>query len=327
MPQVIALLLALLLAVPAHAEFTIPSVADAFDAAQAKVYPGDLAIVVAGVAGTGVVSGCAVTAQGSPDLTLAVAAGTVRVGQTVVDVTAGNVTITTAHATLARFDLVVVDNAGAKSVTAGTAAAVPVLPAIPASSVALAAVYVPANDTAIASNQITDKRMLVNNTVSTRRLNSQHALASTTATEVTGLQHSLTAGTYHLYAPLIVRSSATGTGLKFGVNYTGTVTRMACTLRYPSTGTTGSTGVADDVAAVLTGSLWEAMAATTESTTAPNLGPYTGVAAANTNILNVIECQLVVSDSGDLEIWHGSEGAVSTSVEVGSASRVTKLAD
>ena len=152
-------------------------------------------------------------------------------------------------------------------------------------------------------------------------------IASTTATELTELQHTLTAGTYYLHAPLIVQSSATGTGLKFGVNYTGTVTRMACTLRYPSTGTTASTGVADDVAAVLTGSLWEAMAATTETTSAPNLGPYTGVAVANTNILNVIECLIVVSDSGDLEIWHGSEGAVSTSVEVGSASRVTKLAD
>lgn len=327
MPQIIALLLSLFLAVPAYADFTIPNVADAFNPAQAQVDKVDLEIIVAGVKGTGVVTGGEVTAQGSPDMTVAVAAGTVRVGQTVVDVTAGNATITTAHATNPRFDLVVVNNSGTKSVTAGTAAASPVFPAIPANSVVLAAVYVPANDTAIASNQIVDKRVLVNNTVWTRRLGTQHALASTTATEVTELQHTLSAGTYHLYAPLIVQSSATGTGLKFGVNYTGTVTRMACTLRFPTTGTTAATGVADDVAAVLTGSLWEAMAATTESTSAPNLGPYTGVAAANTNILNVIECQLVVSDSGDLEIWHGSEGAVSTSVEVGSASRVTKLAD
>lgn len=327
MSQVIALLLSLLLASPAAAEFTIPNVADAFAPAQAQVDKVDLDVIVAGIKGTGVVSGCAVTAQGSPDMTVAVAAGTVRVGQTVIDVTAGNATITTAHATNPRFDLVVVNNSGTKSVTAGTAAASPVYPAIPANSVVLAVVYVPANDTTIASTQIVDKRVLVNNTVVTRRLGTQHSLASTTATEVTDLSHSLTAGTYHLYAPLIVQSTSTTVGLKFGVNYTGTVTRMACTLRYPSTGTTAATGIGEDAIATLTGSLWEAMAATTETTSAPNLGPYTGVAAANTNILNVIECQLVVSDSGDLEIWHGSEAATATSVEVGSASRVTKLAD
>lgn len=161
MPQLIALLLTLLLATAAHADFTIPNVADAFNAAQAQVDKVDLDIVVAGVAGTGVLSGCAVTAQGSPDMTLAVASGTVKVGATVVGVTAGNVTITTAHATNPRFDLVVVNDSGTKSVTAGTAAAAPVFPAIPASSVVLAAVYVPANDTTMASNQIVDKRMLL----------------------------------------------------------------------------------------------------------------------------------------------------------------------
>lgn len=155
------LLLSLLWATSVHADFTIPNVADAANAAQAQVDKVDLDIVVAGVAGTGVVNGCAVTAQGSPDMTLAVASGTAKVGAAVVEVAAGNVTITTAHATNPRFDLVVVDNAGTKSVTAGTAAASPSFPAIPANSVVLAAVYVPATDTAIQSNQIVDKRMIL----------------------------------------------------------------------------------------------------------------------------------------------------------------------
>ena len=59
------------------------------------------------------------------------------------------------------FDLVVVDNTGAKSVTAGTASATPVFPAIPANSAVCAAVYVPATDTAIQSNQIVDKRVII----------------------------------------------------------------------------------------------------------------------------------------------------------------------
>ena len=163
MSQIILLLLALLWAAPAQAQFTIPNVADAFSAAQAQLDKVDLDILAAAQAGTGIVSGCAVTAQGSPDMTLAVSAGSVKVTGAEVAVSSGNVTITTAHATNPRFDLVVVNNAGTKSVTAGTASAAPVFPAIPATSVVLAAVYVPANDTAIQSNQIVDKRMLLTN--------------------------------------------------------------------------------------------------------------------------------------------------------------------
>lgn len=141
--------------------FSIPNLADAFHADQAEVDKIDLDILVAGYAGTGVFSGCAVTAQGTPDMTVAVASGTVLVAGLSATVASGNVTITTADATNPRFDLVVVSNAGTKSVTAGTAAADPVFPAIPANSAVLAAVYVPASDTAIQSNQIVDKRLIL----------------------------------------------------------------------------------------------------------------------------------------------------------------------
>lgn len=139
--------------------FTIPNSADAAFPAQAAPDKVDIDILQAGIRGDGVVTGCAVTAQGSPDMTLAVAAGTVRIAAVDAAVTAGNVTITTANATNPRIDLVVVNSSGTKSVTAGTAAASPVCPAIPATSVVLAMVYVPANDTAINTNQITDKRV------------------------------------------------------------------------------------------------------------------------------------------------------------------------
>ena len=164
--QLLSLVLALFLsAAPARADFTIPNVADAADAKQAQLDKVDLDILVAGISGTGVLSGAACSAQGSPDMTVAVAIGAVKVGTTVVGVTSGNVTITTAHATNPRFDLVTVNNSGTKSVTAGTAASAPVFPAIPASSVVLCAVYVPANDTTIASNQIIDKRVLPQETL------------------------------------------------------------------------------------------------------------------------------------------------------------------
>jgi hypothetical protein len=141
--------------------FTIPHEADAFDAEQAEVDRGDLQIITDAPGLTGVVSGCAVSAQGSPDMTVAVASGVARVAGRSVTVAAGNVTITTADGTRPRLDLVVVNNAGTKSVTAGTAAAQPVFPSIPSDSVVLAAVLVPASDTTIASNQITDKRVFL----------------------------------------------------------------------------------------------------------------------------------------------------------------------
>jgi hypothetical protein len=141
--------------------FTIPNTADASDPSQAQIDKVDFDILIAGDLLTGVISGCAVTAQGAPDMTVAVAAGSIAISGVPVVVTGGNVTITAANATNPRFDLVVVDNTGVKSATAGVAAAVPIFPAIPANSVVLAAVFIPANDTAINANQIVDKRVLV----------------------------------------------------------------------------------------------------------------------------------------------------------------------
>lgn len=141
--------------------FTIPNEADAGNAKQSEIDSVDIAILVDALGGNGVISGCAVTAQGSPDMTVAVAAGDVRASNTRVSVTSGNVTITTADGSNPRFDLVVVDSSGTKSVTAGTPAASPVFPAIPADSIVLAAVHVPASDTAIESGQIIDKRATI----------------------------------------------------------------------------------------------------------------------------------------------------------------------
>lgn len=327
MPQIIALLLTLLLASPAQAQFTIPNVADAFHTSQAQIDKVDLDIIVAGINGTGVVSGCAVTAQGSPNMTVAVEAGTVRVGQNVVDVTAGNATITTANGTNPRFDLIVVNNSGTKSVTAGTAAAAPSFPAIPANSVVLAAVYVPASDTTIASNQIVDKRVLINNTVATRRLNTQHTVSSSTGTEVTGLQHSLTAGTYTFTYYLITQTANTTVGKAFGINYTGTAVSLTAWLRYADTGTAASTGIADADTAGIAEEIHGIFATRTESTTAPDLGPLTNHAASATNTMMVLEGVIVVSDAGDLELWTNSDAATQTSVEVGSSVIVMKTAD
>jgi hypothetical protein len=141
----------------------IPNEADAAFATQAAPDSQDFEALRAGSDATGVVTGCAVSAQGSPDMTVAVAAGIVSVAGSRVNVAAGNVTLT-ADGTNPRNSIVVVSSAGVKSVVDGTPTASPAdppFPAIPANSVLLAGVHVPAADTTIASNQITDKRVFV----------------------------------------------------------------------------------------------------------------------------------------------------------------------
>lgn len=113
-----------------------------------------------------VVSGGAVTAQGSPDMTVAVAkAAIISQSGNVQAVAAGNVTITTADATNPRLDLVVITSAGAKAARAGTAAQFPVPPARSAGDVPLALVYIPAAATQITSARLTDMRVIINRNV------------------------------------------------------------------------------------------------------------------------------------------------------------------
>jgi len=144
------------------AGFDLPDNDVAFHTNQSIWMSTDIDILTAGLNGVGVVSGCDVTAQGSPDMTVAIAAGVVRIASgALVTVTSGNGTITAADGTNPRIDLVSASDTGTKTVTAGSAAANPKPPALPSGHVGLAMVYVPANDTTIAANQITDKRVIL----------------------------------------------------------------------------------------------------------------------------------------------------------------------
>lgn len=140
--------------------YEIPNAADAFNANQAEIDRRDILWMTRPDSGTGVISGCAVTAQGSPDMTVAVARGEVMVNGERLQVVGGNVTITTADGSNPRFDLICVDSSGAKSAVAGTPAAEPVFPD-DGGKLVLATVYVPASDTTIASNQIYDRRITI----------------------------------------------------------------------------------------------------------------------------------------------------------------------
>lgn len=149
--------------------FTIPNLDDAAFEPHAGIDAVDFEILAAGHLGTGVVSGCAVSPKTpTPDMSVVVAAGEVAVAGVTRAVAGGTVTITAAHASNPRFDLILANGTtGAVSAQAGVPAPVgtgltgPVFPAIPGGSVALAAVYIPPADTAIQANQIVDKRVML----------------------------------------------------------------------------------------------------------------------------------------------------------------------
>lgn len=142
--------------------FTVPNDSSSYADQQSEVHEADFQIMAQGHAATGVLSGCAVTAQGSPDQTVAVAAGQALVNGIPVSVTAGNVSMAAADGSNPRYDLVTIDSAGTKGKVDGTAAANPDKPDVPANKTVIAEVWRPTSDNTIETDKIVDKRLFVN---------------------------------------------------------------------------------------------------------------------------------------------------------------------
>lgn len=296
---------------------------------QSILFKEYLDVLVAGVSGTDFVcNGCAATAQGVPDMTVAVAAGVICSNDSYFAVTAGNVTISAADASLPRLDLVVVNNAGTKAVRAGTAATIPKPPARTANDVVLASVFVPAAGTTIPTNQITDMRIVRGERARMKALAAPHANSTVTGTEVTGLGPIvLEPGTYTFYYNLLVQSAATTTGFALGINFTGTSTKQNFSARWVDATAAAATGTPTDfVGAAGTGNAGGAVGAlanSAKSTTSPNMVSI-GVRAVNLDALVIIEGVIVVTATGDLELWHASEVAAATTISAGSSVAVFK---
>lgn len=141
--------------------FSIKDKSEATYTDLSRLYQTDLDALVLAHQGIGVLTGCAVTAQGSPDMTVAVAAGKVAPDTGYATVSAGNATITSADGTHPRIDLITAAANGTRTVTAGTPAAAPLPPDIPSGHILLAYVYVPAGISTIDSTRISDRRLFV----------------------------------------------------------------------------------------------------------------------------------------------------------------------
>jgi hypothetical protein len=157
-------------------------------------------------------------------------------------------------------------------------------------------------------------------------LGTDHTVASTTATEVTGLSMTLVAGTYHFSYFLIVQSTNAANAPWFGVNYTGTITRMVAMYKWASQGSGTASTTMEDELNTAAGAVYSYSVTRAASTSSPNLTGTSLTAAVDADIFAIVEGIIVVSDGGDLELWHASDAAITTSVESGSNLVVTRVA-
>lgn len=140
----------------------LPNEADATFNDQAEPDSVDFEILLLGFQQTGVVSGCEVTESSGSEMEIDVASGEVLLAGSGISVSAqADETIATADGTNPRVDLVTINSGGSVVVTTGTPAENASSPGIPANSVPLAFVYVPASDTTITDNQINNKRVFI----------------------------------------------------------------------------------------------------------------------------------------------------------------------
>jgi hypothetical protein len=207
---------------------------------------------------------------------------------------------------------------------------------------ALTAVVTPATTDELAINQsAVSKRMTLAQLEThlqsrgmprVKSCSSQHSVSSTTPTEVTDLSMTVEAGTYVFDYSLILQSATVTVGPQFNWNFTGTTTKSNWWFEYADLSSTLLAAIgtmAHDTSTSTLGFLM-AKAEDDEATSATgNMGPIAttnSVQTINTNILAKIRGLLVCSTSGDIALWHGSETATATSVEVGSSLVVVRTA-
>ncbi len=135
---------------------------------------------------------------------------------------------------------------------------------------------------------------------------------------------SIPAGTYLIEYFILHQSSITTTGVKFDVNFTGTVTHIVWDEEYVDNTATASTAAADQDAIAATAQVLGAFASRAKGTA--GRGTTISVDTANADMFITIRGMMIVTVSGNLELWHGSETAAQTTVLQGTSLRLTRTA-
>jgi hypothetical protein len=149
-------------------------------------------------------------------------------------------------------------------------------------------------------------------------LAADHAISSTTGTEAFAI--ALGIGTWAINMYLMLESATTTVGPMIGLNFDGTATVKSFSAFWPdgSTALSAYTDNMDDEGVKGLG-VMAGMATKTYSTTAPNLGTTVGVTTINSLVMMHIRGIMVVTAAGNLEVWHSSETASSTTLKAKSS--------
>lgn len=126
-----------------------------------KLYEAEVDSLAMAIRGEGVLSGCDVVAKNPVSMNVDVQAGVCTVGDKVVNVAATTLTVSASDPTNPRRDIVYVGTNGVPVIATGAPAAIPKPPTLPASSIYLGLVEVPAGATTISSTDIFDRRMVL----------------------------------------------------------------------------------------------------------------------------------------------------------------------
>lgn len=165
-----------------------------------------------------------------------------------------------------------------------------------------------------------------------KHLGSQHSVSSTTPTKVTGLDLTIEAGTYTFMYTIIERTATITVAPQYNFNFTGTTTKARWWFQYADLSATllAAIGtVAHDTSTSTLGFQMSQAEDDMATTAVGNMHPFAttnAVQTAATDLMVTINGIIVCSTSGDLQLWHGSETATATTVEVGSSLVVVRTA-
>ena len=135
------------------------------------------------------------------------------------------------------------------------------------------------------------------------KLAADNTIASTT-NELLAVNLALSVGTWIFQYCVIWQSDTAGTGMSFGVNFTGTQTAFVVEGTQFEATTAASSGAADQLHATF--GLRSGGAARAPSTTAKIVGAIS-VDTINANMLTIIRGVIVVTVAGALELYQASE--------------------
>jgi hypothetical protein len=158
------------------------------------------------------------------------------------------------------------------------------------------------------------------NKLSANTLSITHSNTTTSLTSVSDINRTLETGVYSFKYMIRYNSELADTGIRLSVNYTGDTSFFVANVVWVDTSATDVTKNANQ--SNISGGVMGAFSARSKSTT--GWGTTLSVDVANSDMLITIEGTFESTTVGNIELWHGSELAATSSVLPGTNLVITK---